>query len=833
MSAELSPNSFKTLLSQNLEHTFSPVVIQIIQATLKHDIEIEEVARLISLDPVLTASVIGIANSPHYSYGKSVTSVERAIVVLGLKEILKLAVSISIKKNLTANSEHPSETATQDWRMTIWAAVAAEHIATRLQHTPTRQAYLAAILKDIPLILMNNIAPITTENNDSLIDFEPSQLQTEIKIWGLTHPEMSQLLADTWQLPSEVAKAMRLHHTPASNLPKDEPLVLAVALGTRWSELIQGKNATPEEIFNFELVLRSSLGMQAAAELEEVRLGILKDFREILVQLDISETPPDQRLYETSLSSLKNYYFLALDLADTAQDLPSLAQALGNHLAMFWQIPTWDLALKLPHNNNYFFFTSNEGMISQCGPLPLEDWTQKNHKKKSFLFTIKTKHYGELLIPKNLLMGEKLQAFTTYVSFVNQSLGNYYTNRLKTITQSTMLDDLPIAVASLGLNGELVTANKEFINFFDMDNLDEVDNIPKLIDKKFDLDLYDNWPSIIAKSARENVGKLIGMTDPLSGQPQLYLATLRQSRAGSTPRLLLFIQSVSEVSSLEAQALKQRDFLEQLFSSMQDIVLTIDSEGVITWAPPTLTSLTDKNFFIISRPASVDVEWGPTLLKKNDVLLSPLEAGMKIEDKRVGLFEFIISPLGDKAAEFLVVGRDLTNIRRLEAKVRQQAIRDGLTGLYNHSYFHSLLENQVAKQKSGQPDIGLLFMDLDGFKRVNDSEGHIEGDNILKHVGIILQNSLRQGRDQAARYGGDEFAVLATNVTPDLLEKIAQRLIDQVSEQNNGKVGLSVGIAMFDSGMDSSELLRRADKALYTAKANGGKQFSWNGKHAK
>ena len=828
MLPELSPNSFKILLSQSLERTFSPVVVQLIQATLRQDIEIEEVARLISLDPVLTASVIGIANSPHYSYGKNVASIERAIVVLGLKEILKLAVSISIKKNLSSKTIQSPEAITQDWRMTIWAGVAAERIAARLGNIPKGQAYLTAILKDIPLILMNNISPVTLNDHNSLIDFSIAQLKTENRTWGLTHPEMSQILADAWSLPEEVARAMRLHHTPAINLPKNKPLTLAVALSTRWSELIQGQNAAQEDLFNFEFILCSSLGIQNSLELEDLRLETLSDFREILVQLDISETPPDQRLYETSLSSLKDYYFLALDLADTAQDLPSLAQALGNHLSIFWQIPTWDLALKLPHNNNYLFFTSNEGMISQCGPLPMEDWTQKNYRKISFPFNIKNKNYGELLIPKNLIMGQKLQTFNAYLSFINQSLGNYYNNRLKTIAQSTMLEDLPIAVASLGLNGELLSANKEFINLFDMDNLDDVGNIPKLIDKKFDLDFYDNWPSLIAKSARENVGKLLCVHNPLNSQSQLYLATLRQSRAGSAPCLLLFIQSVSEVSSMEVQALKQRDFLEQLFTSMQDIVLTINSKGLITWTPPALNSLKDKNFFAISRPANIDFEWDAKLLKRDDIILSPLEAGIKIEDKRVGLFEFIISPLGNKASDFLVVGRDLTSIRRLEAKVRQQAIRDGLTGLYNHSYFHSLLESQIAKQHHTHPNLGLLFMDLDRFKRINDTEGHIEGDTILKQLGLILQNNLRQGRDQAARYGGDEFAVLATSITPELLEKIAQRLIDQVDAHTDGKVGLSIGISMLKADqMDSSAFLRQADRALYTAKANGGRQFSW------
>ena len=829
MPAEISLSSIKTLLNQSLEHSFSPVVIQLMQKTVQENVEIADIAKLIALEPLLAAAVIGIANSPHYGYGKSVNSIERAIVIMGLREILKLAVSITIKKNLSQKMNMQQTDVAQDWRMTIWSAVAAEHIAKALGGVAPGKAYLSAILKDIPLVLMNQAVPLPVRASESLIDYNLDQYQAEINTWGMSHSEMSQFMGEAWGLSEDMTQAMAQHHASIISINKNNPLALALALATRWSELLQGKQSNLEEIFNFEFLLRTSLGLDDGNELEELRLNVLKDFKDILIQLDISEASNDKGLYETSLSSLKNYYFMALDLSDTANDLPSLAKALGNHLSMFWQIPSWELALRLPNNNQYQFFSCDDGVITQSAPKPLEAWSAKNAKKLSVPFISKGKLLAELLLPKHLLMAEKLQAFNAYASFVNQSLRNYYESRLIAATQASMLDELPIGVASVSFEGTLINANRQFCSLFDLDEICS-NMVPELLEKHFRIDMQEEWPSIVERASDKNVNFLLSPRESNDDNPLVYLATFRQWQNDNEPKLLFFIQSINEISSLEAQALKQRDFLEFLFSSMQDIVLTVDGQGVISWAAPSLKGLVGKDFFSISRAANPQFDWSPQILSNGTCIKYPLEAGLKVPGQRLGLFEFLFSPLGgNKFSEYLVVGRDLTNIRRLEAKVKQQAIRDGLTRLFNHSYFHSLLETEILKHsKDSTSNMGLLFMDLDGFKKVNDTAGHLAGDNILKTVGSILQENLRQGRDFPARYGGDEFAVLATDVNAELLEKIAKRILEKVIEQTEGKVGLSIGIVMLKAGEeDGNELLRRADKALYASKSKGGSQISW------
>lgn len=824
----VNPHYFKTLLCQCLDQTFSPIITKIIQIITQQETSTDEVAKLIAMDPLLSASVISTANSPHYGYGERITTVTRAIMIMGLSEILKLAINIAIKKNLSQKLDSLDVDVEHDWRMTIWSAVAAEHIAKQLGSVPSGQAYLASMLKDVPMILMYTIVPITLIPEGSLIDYHPTQQQQELDNWGITHPEMCQILSQTWGLNEKVSEAMRLHHTPVSSLAKDDYLSLAVSLGTKWSELLQGKSATPEDIFNFEMMLRTNLRIENPDQLDELRLKILKNFREILIQLDISETPPDQRFYETSLATLKNYYLLSLDLADTANDLSSLAHLIGNHLAMFWQIPTWDLALKAPDSNDYFFFSSHEGLISQYGPMPFEAWTEKTAKKLAIPFTAKGNHFGELLIPKHLLMADKLQAFTAYASFANQSLGNYYSNNQKVARETLMIDDLPIAVATLNLKGELLNANKSFTHFFKLNSRDKIDNVPRLIDKLFNINMSEEWPRLLMRVGKKNINFLASRENPANNTSAVYLITLRQCENGSEPKLLLFIQATSEISCMAAQTLKQKDFLGHLFSSLQDIVMIINLDGIITWAPPALQEIVGEDLFNISSPTTPCPVWDKNLIANLSTQDHPLEAEIRIKNQRIGLFELILSPLDKKTTGFLVVGRDLTKIRGLEAKVQQQTNLDGLTGLYNRSYFHQLLETEILKSSCSQKPIGLLFMDLDGLKGVNNTGGHLYGDNLLKALAATLKDSLRPKQDFAARYGGDEFAVLATNVDKDFLERTAERLRTKIAEQTNEKTTLSIGITMLGQGQEGiQDFLKRGRNALNKAKNNGGNKICW------
>jgi diguanylate cyclase (GGDEF)-like protein len=171
-------------------------------------------------------------------------------------------------------------------------------------------------------------------------------------------------------------------------------------------------------------------------------------------------------------------------------------------------------------------------------------------------------------------------------------------------------------------------------------------------------------------------------------------------------------------------------------------------------------------------------------------------------------------------------GNELLEGRVLErtAELRHQALHDALTELPNRLLFYDRLEREILKCVRSSRPLGLLFMDLDGFKRVNDSHGHHCGDELLREVGARLVHRLRAS-DTVARLGGDEFGILLPDLAgPSAASEIAQELLRSLAEPfviegHRLIVGASIGIALCpEHGEDPATLLRRADVAMYAAK---------------
>jgi diguanylate cyclase (GGDEF)-like protein/PAS domain S-box-containing protein len=164
--------------------------------------------------------------------------------------------------------------------------------------------------------------------------------------------------------------------------------------------------------------------------------------------------------------------------------------------------------------------------------------------------------------------------------------------------------------------------------------------------------------------------------------------------------------------------------------------------------------------------------------------------------------------------------RDVSERNQLEVELRRLASTDALTGLLNRRAFLTVLAERVPRGNTS-----VLFIDLDGFKAVNDSSGHEAGDRVLCRVADILRAELRPG-DIAARLGGDEFAVLPAVRTQDEAGVLASRLAEQFSvtwTTSSTPVGASIGVATGHK-VSAETLLHRADKAMYRAKAAGGGQ---------
>ena len=190
-----------------------------------------------------------------------------------------------------------------------------------------------------------------------------------------------------------------------------------------------------------------------------------------------------------------------------------------------------------------------------------------------------------------------------------------------------------------------------------------------------------------------------------------------------------------------------------------------------------------------------------------------------------------VDPGDEAGAHFIIEVQDITESVRLSARLQYEATHDALTGLTNRREFERRLTQLMASARSGEVTHTICYLDLDRFKLINDSEGHVAGDEVLRQVSGVLHERLRTG-DMIARVGGDEFAVLIEHCDIASAEHVAAGLVRAVSEfrfQWNARLfqlDLSVGITAIQPHHRAiSDVLREADTACAAAKEAGGARF--------
>lgn len=209
---------------------------------------------------------------------------------------------------------------------------------------------------------------------------------------------------------------------------------------------------------------------------------------------------------------------------------------------------------------------------------------------------------------------------------------------------------------------------------------------------------------------------------------------------------------------------------------------------------------------------------------------------MKIKDQVIGVIELInsfeeldfdesdillISAIADFAAIALENARNYKRINEL-------VVTDDLTGLYNSRQFGQLIENEVKRSARYDEQFSLIFLDLDHFKGINDTYGHLVGSRMLGEFGRLIGKHMRAS-DMAARYGGDEFAIILPHTTKEQAVKMACNLLEAMKEtrfvsDDNIPITLtaSFGVATFPVDAESrADLIRAADSAMYDVKAAG------------
>ncbi|NUR71385.1 MAG: EAL domain-containing protein [Hamadaea sp.] len=332
----------------------------------------------------------------------------------------------------------------------------------------------------------------------------------------------------------------------------------------------------------------------------------------------------------------------------------------------------------------------------------------------------------------------------------------------------------------------------------------------------------------------------------LVGAPERVLRSIRASVQALTAQAALALDRIRL-----GQELLQRnneEYFRALVHNTADVILILDDDDRVRYASPSATAMFGTSG-IIQMPLldlvdpSSQTQAGTELraVRLTGSLARPPAPGLA----RTGGDWTVRGPNGpalqaeaswrdlraDPAVQGIVVTlRDVTEQRRLERELTHRAYHDALTGLPNRALFAERLQQSLAHADQNLTVVGVLLLDLDDFKIVNDTLGHDLGDELLIGVSHRLAELLRH-RDMAARLGGDEFAVIISDAA-DLaaVEDVASRVVTAFREPLavqgqlvNGSV--SVGVATNADAADSAELLRHADLALYVAKGEGKGQW--------
>jgi diguanylate cyclase (GGDEF)-like protein/PAS domain S-box-containing protein len=306
---------------------------------------------------------------------------------------------------------------------------------------------------------------------------------------------------------------------------------------------------------------------------------------------------------------------------------------------------------------------------------------------------------------------------------------------------------------------------------------------------------------------------------------------------------VVIVRDITERKEAEEALFTEKERLHVTLSSIGDAVITTDTEGRVTYLNPVAEEMTgwtnsfalgrklDDVFFIVEEqtgePAANPVE---SVIRREMPLERPECTVLVRSDGMRFSIEDTASPIRDrdgKALGVVLVFHDVTQARKMAVQLRYQATHDGLTGLINRTELERRLQHLLNSERAENRQHSLLFLDLDRFKVVNDTCGHVAGDELLRQLSNLLRNSLRQS-DTMARLGGDEFAVLldccAAAPALDVAESLRRIVSDFrfVWQEKTFPVGVSIGAVTFDEGNATvADVFRMADAACYVAKDKG------------
>jgi len=284
----------------------------------------------------------------------------------------------------------------------------------------------------------------------------------------------------------------------------------------------------------------------------------------------------------------------------------------------------------------------------------------------------------------------------------------------------------------------------------------------------------------------------------------------------------------------------ERDFIKRLLDTAQVVIVTQDANGkiklvsqqvenVIGYKPEELVGK-DFTAYLCGDVGSSIFEFNLKKVSSGSMPQYRNEVTIQRKDGKKCTIEWLHSYLeqaNTQGATILSVGLDISERKSYEQEIGWLADHDSLTGLYNRRRFNSILKRTLSIASRYNQHVGLLFIDLDNFKQINDTLGHQTGDLMIKSVSDCLKLILRES-DYIARIGGDEFAIILPNTEVDDAIDVANKINKHLVSlrlpmlDSNHRTCASIGVAMFpEHATSAGELLSNADLAMYQAKSRG------------
>lgn len=301
-------------------------------------------------------------------------------------------------------------------------------------------------------------------------------------------------------------------------------------------------------------------------------------------------------------------------------------------------------------------------------------------------------------------------------------------------------------------------------------------------------------------------------------------------------------RDITEQRYASERLFKEKELAQVTLKSIADAVITTDESGHVTFMNPVAEMLTDcsnesdmgrdiSELFHIVEESTRLVKDDPVSKSLNDNVEIRLLGDCLLVNRSSNEFyvEMTVSPLVSSQGELfgtVVVFRDVSESREVDRKIQWQARHDPLTGLFNRNELQKRLADCI-HNISGKNSSTFLYMDLDRFKIVNDTCGHVAGDSLLRQLSFLLKKQIRSN-DVLARVGGDEFGLLLSSCPIDQAVHIAENIRESIRDFRfswNDKIfetGVSIGVVTIDQRVHSvTDVLSMADLACYTSKNKG------------